>query len=89
MATASSQLVNDDTIEDIDVLLGSGINLDQVALWESEKLHLMNESPECAKVLRKMTSCVMENARKIQEAQKLLHSIGQSSRDHRLTSHRR
>jgi hypothetical protein len=68
-ATALSQAI-DDSIEDIDVLLGSGINLDQVALWESEKLYLMNESPECATVLRKMTGCVIENARKIQEASK-------------------
>ena len=27
----------------------------------------MNESPECARVLRKMTGCVIENARKIQK----------------------
>src|SRR5579862_3806811 len=65
---ASSGLRNEATRKKIDQLLASGVDLDQVAIFESELYpELMEMDPKCTKVIRRLASCAMENAKKIQE----------------------
>jgi hypothetical protein len=68
--------ITKETFEKIDQLLGSSINLDQVAILKSEAFSINdNGSPEYAEVPCKVAHCATENARKIKEVRKLLVSI--------------
>jgi hypothetical protein len=76
MLTTSKQAVNQRTRMEIDLLLESGVDIDQVALLESESFTDSKQGNEkCNQILRKMEGHVIENAKKIQEARKLILTI--------------
>jgi len=70
--STSTRNFNDNSLEEIDELLVSGINQDQIALIESDSVSLADQSLECAEALRMMAEAVKENAKNIQEARRLI-----------------
>jgi len=67
---------NDIIREEIDSLLASGVDLDQVVILESEQLAgLIKENSECVELLERLIRYALANARKIQEARELVLKI--------------
>jgi hypothetical protein len=59
---------------EIDDLLGAGINLDQVMVLKAEEFSGQTIA-DCTKLLKSINRYAMANAKRIQEAQHLLHRL--------------
>ena len=72
-----SASTNEQIRREIDTLLDSGVDLDQVTVLESEQFVEFEENnvAKSIELLKKVTRNAMANARKIQEARELISAI--------------